>query len=74
MPTPSIPFELWFVPFVTSPNARIRSILFPMGLDHVLLDFLARTATGAASVLLVILFVGISIPRRAPITVRRNLR
>jgi len=45
-----------------------------MGLDHVLLDFLARTATGAASVLLVILFVGISIPRRAPITVRRNLR
>jgi succinate dehydrogenase hydrophobic anchor subunit len=45
-----------------------------MGLDHVLLDFLARTATGAASVLLVIFVVGISIPRRAPVTTRRTLR
>lgn len=45
-----------------------------MGLDHVLVDFLARTATGAASVLLLILLVGLSIPRRAPVAVRRNLR
>jgi hypothetical protein len=45
-----------------------------MGLDHVLLDFLVRTATGAASVLLVILIVGVSIPRRTPIVVRRTLR
>jgi hypothetical protein len=45
-----------------------------MGLDHVLVDFLARTATGAASVLLVILFVGLSIPRRAPVAIRRTLR
>jgi len=67
-------FELWFVPFVTSRHAQIRSILFFMGLDHVLLDFLVRTATGAASVLLVILIVGVSIPRRTPIVVRRTLR
>ena len=45
-----------------------------MGLDHVLVDFLARTATGAASVLLLILFVGLSMPRRATVTVRRTLR
>jgi hypothetical protein len=45
-----------------------------MGLDQVFIEFLASTATGAASVFLVILVVGISIPRRAPITVRRTIR
>jgi len=45
-----------------------------MGLDQVLIDFLTHAAAGAASVLLVILFVGISIPRRASITIRRTLR
>jgi hypothetical protein len=45
-----------------------------MGLDQVLIDFLMHAAAGAASVLLVILFVGISIPHRTPVTIRRTLR
>ena len=45
-----------------------------MGLDQVLIDFLMHAAAGAASVLLMILFVGISIPHRAPVTIRRTLR
>jgi len=36
-----------------------------MGLDHVLIDFFAHAAAGAASVLVVIFFVGIGIPRRS---------
>ncbi len=42
-----------------------------MGLDHVLFDFLSRAAVGAATVLLVILAVGIGIPRRATVAIRR---
>jgi hypothetical protein len=45
-----------------------------MALDRVFLDFLTCAATGAASVLLVILILGISIPRRAPVSARRNPR
>lgn len=56
---------------VISPNPLPRSILSLMGLDHVLFDFLSRAAVGAATVLLVILVVGIGIPRRATIAVRR---
>jgi len=45
-----------------------------MGLDHVLIDFLARAAVGAGTVLLVILFVGIGIPRRSAAVIRRTIR
>ena len=59
---------------VTSLKALIRSILLSMGLDHVLIDFLLRTAAGAASVLAVIAFVGIRIPKRSIIAARRISR
>ena len=59
---------------VTSLKALIRSILLSMGLDHVLIDFLLRTAAGAASVLAVIAFVGIRIPKRSVIAARRISR
>jgi hypothetical protein len=45
-----------------------------MGLDHVFFDFLARAAVGAGTVLLVIMFVGIRIPRRTPAVIRRTIR
>ena len=45
-----------------------------MGLDHVLIDFLERTGVGAASVLLVIFFVGIGIRRRSDAAIRRTNR
>ncbi len=41
-----------------------RSLLLSLGLDHALIDFLALTAIGAATVLLAILAVAIRIPRR----------
>lgn len=59
---------------VTSLNALIRSILLSMGLDHVLIDFLLRTAAGAASVLAVIALAGIRIPKRSVIAARRTSR
>jgi len=59
---------------VTSMKALIRSILFIMGLDHVLIDFFSRAAAGAASVLMVIFVVGLGIPRRAESPIRRNRR
>ena len=43
-----------------------------MGLDHVLIDFFARAAAGAASVLMVIFIVGLGLPRRAESPIRRN--
>ena len=45
-----------------------------MALDRVFLDFLTCAAIGAASVLFVILVLGISIPRRAPVSIRRSSR
>ena len=45
-----------------------------MTLDRVFLDFPSCAAIGAASVLLVILVLGLSIPRRAPVSIRRNSR
>lgn len=45
-----------------------------MGLDHVLLEFFARAAAGAAIALVIIFFVSLSIPRRASVTVRRTNR
>ena len=59
---------------VTSIKALVRSILLSMGLDHVLIDFLQRTAAGAAGVLAVIAFVGIRIPKRSMIAARRIFR
>ncbi len=59
---------------VTSLKAFYGSILVTMGLDHVLVDFLLRTAAGAASVLAVIAFVGIRIPKRSVIVARRLSR
>ncbi len=59
---------------VTSLKATFRSILLCMGLDHVLIDFFAHAAAGAASVLMIIFVVGLGIPRRAESPVRRNRR
>jgi hypothetical protein len=41
-----------------------RSLLLSLGFDHALIDFLALTAIGAATVLFAILAVAIRIPRR----------
>ena len=59
---------------VTSLPAAIRSILLSMGLDHVLLEFFARAAAGAAVALVIIFFVGLGIPRRSTVTARRTNR
>lgn len=59
---------------VTSLKATFRSILLCMGLDHVLIDFFARAAAGAASVLMIIFFVGLGMPRRAESSIRRSRR
>jgi hypothetical protein len=48
----------------TSLKAATRSLLLTLGVDHALLDFLADTAIGAATVLIAILFVSLRIPRR----------
>jgi len=42
-----------------------------MDLDHVVIQFLTCAAVGAASVLLVILFVGFGMPGHTPVTIRR---
>ena len=47
----------------TSVKALARSALFTLGLDHALIEFLANTAIGAATVLLALLYVGARIPR-----------
>jgi hypothetical protein len=58
----------------TSIKAFARSVLFSLGVDHVLMDFLAHTAIGAATVLLALLFVGIRIPRRSKAAIRGTTR
>ena len=57
---------------VTSLTAVTHSILWSMGLDHTLIEFLVSAAVGAATVLLVIIFVGVGIPRRSPVGIRRR--
>ena len=58
------------MPFTPSPllatylKAFARSVLISLGLDHVLIDFLADAAEGAATVLFVLFFVALRIPRR----------
>jgi hypothetical protein len=59
---------------VTSLKAATRFILGSMGLDHTLIEFLVSAAVGAATVLLVIIFVGVGIPRRSPVRIRRQQR
>lgn len=59
---------------VISLYSPTHSILPSMGLDHVLLDFFSRAAAGAATVLLVIFFVGLGIPRRSAASIRRTHR
>ncbi len=59
---------------VTSLKATFRSILLCMGLDHVLIDFFAHAAAGAASVLMIIFVIGLGMPRRAESPLRRNRR
>ena len=59
---------------VTSLKAASHSILWSMGLDHTLIEFLVSAAVGAATVLLVIIFVGIGIPRRSSAGIRRTPR
>ena len=59
---------------VTSIKAAAHSILWSMGLDHTLIEFLVSAAIGAATVLLVIIFVGVGIPRRSPVGIRRPQR
>ncbi len=57
MPTPR-PFLATYLEPLT------RSLLLSLGLDHALIDFLALTAIGVATVLLAILVVAIRVPRR----------
>ena len=59
------------MPFTPNPllatylKAFARSVLFSLGLDHVLIDFLANAAVGTVTVLIVIFFVALRIPRRS---------
>jgi hypothetical protein len=49
----------------TSLKAATCSLLLTLGMDHALLDFLANTAVGAATVLFAIVaVVSLRIPRR----------
>jgi hypothetical protein len=42
-------------PFLASLKALTRSVLFALGVDHALIDFVARAAVGGVSALLAIL-------------------
>jgi hypothetical protein len=46
-----------------SVKAFARSLLFSLGVDHVLIDFLTNIAIGEATVLLALLYVGIASQR-----------
>lgn len=59
---------------VTSLRGLARIILVSMGIDHVLADFLVSAAVGAGTVLLIIMAVGIGIPRRTAVAIRRTIR
>ena len=53
-------------PFLVTWFATLtRSLLFSLGLDHVLIDSLADTFIGAGAILLTIAFVGIRTSRRS---------
>jgi len=57
---------------VTSLLSLIRAILLGMGLDQAFIAFFTRAAVGVAAVLLVILFAGVSIPRRSAVPIHRT--
>src|ERR1035437_7098044 len=63
MPLAPNPFLATFI------KALTRAVLFSLSIDHVLIDFLARTIIEAATGLLAILVVGI---RRSPRALRRR--
>jgi hypothetical protein len=65
MPLAPNPFLATFI------KALTRAVLFSLSIDHVLIDFLARTIIEAATGLLAILVVGI---RRSPRALRRSSR
>ena len=65
MPLAPNPFLATFI------IALSRAVLFSLSIDHVLIDFLARTIIEAATGLLAILVVGI---RRSPRALRRSSR
>ena len=58
----------------TSVKALTRSLLFSLGVDHVLIDFLANVAIGAAAVLFAFLYVGARIPVRLKGTTRSAVK
>jgi hypothetical protein len=58
----------------TSIKAFARSVLLSLGVDHLLIDFLAHIAMGAATVLLALLFAGVRIPHRSKTTMRSITR
>ena len=57
---------------VTSLLSLIRAILLGMGLDQAFIAFFTRAAVGVAAALLVILFAGVSIPRRSAVPIHRT--
>ena len=54
----------------TSIKAFARSVLFSLGVDHALIDFLSEVAIGAGTVLLTVVFAGIRIPCRSKTAIR----
>jgi hypothetical protein len=58
----------------TSIKAFARSVLFSVGTDHVLMDFLLDVGIGAATALFAVLFAGIRIPRRSKAAIRSIMR
>ena len=56
---------------VMSLKSLAGSILFLMGMDEVLIDFLVRAAIGAGTVLVVLGFLGLGIPRSSSLPHRR---
>lgn len=71
-----MPFRsAWFWhTFVTSRNPAysIHTVLVSLG--HAFLDFLSHAAIGAVSVLAILLGVGLGMPRRAAVPIRKILR
>lgn len=49
---------------LTCAGTVTRSFLVSLGFDHLFIDFLERTAIGAAAVLVAIMFVGMRTRRR----------
>ena len=58
----------------TSAKAFARSLLFSLGVDHILIDFLANVAIGADAVLFAFLYVGARIARRLKGATRSTVR